>query len=159
LPRINAFVDRCLEVFVGLNLGLLVFITFGQVVGRYVFGHSFGWAEELCTLIFCWTVWPTACLLLRSGRHLNVTLLLNRFSGPTRRQVNLGLRIIILALLGLLIYGGFGAMEAMADISFVTMPLPNNVKFVSVPVGAGLMAYYLIRLLVEDWKGGAYGRD
>ena len=37
LHSLHKVVDRSLQVFVGLSLAVLVVLTFGQFVGRYVF--------------------------------------------------------------------------------------------------------------------------
>jgi TRAP-type C4-dicarboxylate transport system permease small subunit len=157
LQRINWAIDLCLKFFVGLSLGLLVTITFAQVFGRYVLGYSFGWAEELCVLIFCWAVWPTACLLLRDCRHLHVSLIINRFSDRSRLLIGRVLAIVLLVFMCLVVYAGWGAMDAMAGISFVDLPLPINVKFSSVPLGAALMAYYMVRDMLDRSEGKKRG--
>ena len=150
MAKINTIIDHCVEVFVGLCLGVLVFITFVQVIGRYLFGYSFGWVEDLCVILLCWTVWPTACLVLRDNRHLQVTFIIDRFPWLYRRVVTFALRTLTLVFLSLIIYGGLEVLDAMAGFHYITMPLPSNVKYVSVPVGAALMAYYLIRVM---WPG------
>ena len=38
----------------------------------------------------------------------------------------------------------------MSGMSLITLPLPVNAKYLSVPVGAGLMAYYLLRGLFDS---------
>lgn len=152
MNRVHMIIDRCLQVFIGLSMCLLVFITFGQVVGRYLFGYSFAWAEDLCILIFCWSVWTTACLLLRDNRHLRVTALIVRLPFQARHWISLFTGIIILVFLGLVFYASFGVLGAMAGMDYITLPLPINVKYVSVPVGVALMFYYLIRTLFSFSK-------
>ena len=157
MQRINRIIDRCLKVFVGLSLGLLVTITFAQVFGRYVLGYSFGWAEELCVLIFCWAVWPTACLLLKDNRHLHVSLIMDRLPASSRLRIGRAISIVLLVFLCLVVYAGWEAMDAMADISFVALPLPINVKFLSVPVGAAFMVFYLLRPMLDRSEGKPHG--
>lgn len=157
MQRFHKIVDRCLQVFVGLSLAVLVVLTFGQVVGRYVFGSSYGWVEELSIVILCWTAWTTACLLLKDNRHLMVNVVVDRLPGKYRRLVRLSMVVVVFFFLLIVIYASKGTIEAMAGITFISFPLPINIKFYSVPVGAALLAYYVIRSLFSEFRGAQHG--
>ena len=144
-------------MFVGLSLAVLVFLTFVQVVGRYVFGQSYGWIEELSIVILCWAAWATACLLLRDNRHLMVNVMVDRLPEKYRRLVRLLMGIVVFFFLLIVIYASKGTIEAMAGITFISFPLPINIKFFSVPVGAALLAYYLIRGLFSEFREAKHG--
>jgi TRAP-type C4-dicarboxylate transport system permease small subunit len=152
LHRFHNIVDRCLQVFVGLSLAVLVFLTFGQVVGRYIFGQSYGWVEEVSIVILCWSAWAAACLLLKDNRHLSVNLVIDRLPVKYRRLVRLFTGVVVFIFLMIIIYASKGTLEAMSGISFISFPLPINIKFFSVPVGAALLAYYLIRCLFSELR-------
>lgn len=157
MHRFHKIVDRCLKVFVGLSLALLVVLTFGQVVGRYVFGRSYGWVEELSVLILCWTAWTSACLLLKDNRHLRVDIVIDRLPEKYRRLVRLSMGVVVFIFLVMVLYASKGTIEAMADITFISLPLPINMKFYSVPGGAALLAYYVIRALFSEFRGAPRG--
>lgn len=146
-----------MQVFIGLNLAVLVFFTFGQVVGRYVFGRSYGWVEELSVLILCWTAWTTACLLLKDNRHLRVGIVVDRLPEKYRRLVRLSMGLVVFVFLIIILYASKGTIEAMADIQFISLPIPINMKFYSVPGGAALLAYYVIRALFSEFRGTPRG--
>jgi len=149
LKRVNRFLDGLVRAFLGLCVTALVVISFGQVVGRYFFGTSFSWAEDLCVVIFAWTIWTSACLLIRDDRHLKLTLFINKL--PRSRRLWLA-RLIDLStavFLVLVIKAGLGSTEAMAGMEFTTLPLPLNFKFGTVPIGAGLLCYYVLRRLLD----------
>ena len=40
MAKVHLTIDRILKVFLALSLAVLVFVTFGQVVGRYVFVNA-----------------------------------------------------------------------------------------------------------------------
>lgn len=153
MHRLHKVVDRSLQVFVGLSLAVLVVFTFGQFVGRYVFGQSYPWVEELSILILCWTAWTSACLLLRDNRHLMVSVLVSRLPEKCHRLVRLSMGVVVFVFLVILVYASKGTIEAMAGIRFIALPLPINMKFYSVPVGASLLAYYVMRVLFSEFRG------
>ena len=157
LHKIHKIIDRCLEVFVGLNLGVLVGLTFGQVVGRYVFSRTYGWVEDLSVIIMCWTAWTSACLLLKDNRHLRVDVVVDRLSEKYRRLVRISTGVVVVVFLIIVIYASKGTIEAMAGIKFISLHLPVNLKYFSVPVGASLLAYYMIRVLFSEFGGAQRG--
>ena len=144
-------------MFIGLSLAVLVILTFGQVIGRYVFGRSYGWVEELSVLILCWTAWTTACLLIKDNRHLRVGIVVDRLPKKYRRFVRLSMGVVVFVFLVIVLYASKGTIEAMADIQFISLPIPINMKFYSVPGGAALLAYYVIRALFSEFRGAPRG--
>ncbi len=159
LNLVHRIIDRCLQAFAGLSLALLVVLTFVQVLGRYFFGRSYAWVEELSVLILCWVAWTTACLVLRDNRHLKMTFILDKIPVKWRRLVTLSMGVIILIFLGIVVYTSKGTIEAMSGISFVALPLPLNAKYLAVPVGAVLLAYYVIRGWQLELKRLIHGDD
>lgn len=152
MRKIHKIIDRSLQVFVGLSLAVLLALTFAQVLGRYFFGRSFGWIEELSILILCWVAWTSACLVLKERRHLKMTFILEKMPLKWSRLVRFSMGIIVLAFLGIVVYTSIGTIEAMSGISFIILPLPINAEYLAVPVGASLLAYYLIRNLFSAPK-------
>lgn len=153
----NKIIDRILEVFAGLSIATLVVFTFVQVVGRYVFGRSWGWIEEVSIVLLCYTAWVTACLLFRDGRHLMVTVVVSRFSLPLQRWLRFLMAGIVVIFLLFIIYASKGTIEAMEDIRFISFDLPINIKFYSVPIGAALLAYYQTRNLWIEIREKGHG--
>jgi TRAP-type C4-dicarboxylate transport system permease small subunit len=140
-----------------LSITTLVVFTFVQVVGRYVFGRSWGWIEEVSIVLLCYTAWVTACLLFRDGRHLMVTVIVDRLSVSCQKWIRRIMGGVVLIFLLFIIYASKGTIEAMEDIRFISFDLPINIKFFSVPIGAALLAYYQIRILFTEIKEKAHG--
>jgi TRAP-type C4-dicarboxylate transport system permease small subunit len=157
LQRFNQILDRILEIFAGLSIATLVAFTFVQVVGRYVFGRSWGWIEEVSIVLLCYTAWVTACLLLKGGRHLMVTVIVDRLSVSYQKWIGRIMGGVVVIFLLFIIYASKGTIEAMEGIRFISFDLPINIKFYSVPIGAVLLAYYQIRNLWIEIKEKAHG--
>jgi hypothetical protein len=65
LVRVNG------AVIVALT-GAMALLVFANVVARYVFNHSFTWAEELSRYMMVWVGFLGAGLVLRVGAHIAV---------------------------------------------------------------------------------------
>jgi TRAP-type C4-dicarboxylate transport system permease small subunit len=159
LERFNRILDRSLEIFAGLNIATLVVLTFVQVVGRYVFGRSWGWIEEVCIVLLSYTAWVTACLLLRQGRHLMVTVVVSRLTPSLQYWLRLIMAAVVVIFLLFIVYASKGTIEAMEGIRFISFDLPINIKFFSVPIGATLLAYYQIRTVWTEISEKRHGSN
>ena len=144
--------DEFLQGFAFLSISTLVIFTFVQVVGRYFFSRSWGWIEEVSVVILCYTAWVTACLLIKDNRHLKVTVLIQKFPTRYRHRLHLIMTAFIFVFLIIVVYASKGTIESMEGITFMSFDLPLNIKFYSVPIGAGLLAYYQIRDLWENCR-------
>ncbi len=77
IEKINYILEK---VSVVLMLFLL-FLTFANVVGRYVFSRSIFFADEMARFIFVWIVFLGIAKIVKDKRQVAVTLLSDRLSG------------------------------------------------------------------------------
>lgn len=72
----------------GTLMLLGIAINFANVVGRYVFGYAFFWAEETMVFITIWSVFVGLAAITYNGDHLNMDLLSASIRQPWRAIVN-----------------------------------------------------------------------
>jgi TRAP-type C4-dicarboxylate transport system permease small subunit len=153
MKTINSIVDIVLFYLVATILALLVGICFVQVVARYVFSASFSWAEEVSILLLVWATWGGACLAVKQGTHLRVSFILDRLE----QRANLALRLVFncmaVIFLALVALTSKQILNAITNMTFNSMPeVPMSIMYISAPTGSILMIYYLLRLIVPDFK-------
>lgn len=85
LPRPLA-IERFL---MALAMALLCVITMANVVVRYFTNFSFAFTEEISVWLMVFMTLIGAASAFHSGKHINVTLLVNRLPPPWRRAVEL----------------------------------------------------------------------
>jgi TRAP-type C4-dicarboxylate transport system permease small subunit len=66
-----AGIDRALDWIAAALLLAILCITTARVAGRYLFGLSFPWSEELTRLLFIWLVLIGAA----RARHMSIDIL------------------------------------------------------------------------------------
>lgn len=79
MARFYKFIDRLEEDFIALLLGLMVIITFTQVVARYVFNTGWGSALEITQVLFAWLILFGMSYGIKKGMHLGVDILIRKF--------------------------------------------------------------------------------
>lgn len=90
-PRgpVGRFVNRLEETAIAVLLGLMVVITFLNVVLRYGFNSSLIWGQELVLILFAWLVLLGVSYGVKVTAHLGVDALLNIVSPGARRGLGI----------------------------------------------------------------------
>jgi C4-dicarboxylate transporter DctQ subunit len=171
--------DHLEEWLITFLMGAATLIIFASVMHRYASGYSipgvqdwllslnFGWAQELCIIMFVWMAKFGAAYGVRTGIHVGVDVLINRLEGRTRG------RFIVFGLLaGALFTGIVGTLGArfvwengMHHSLFTSMGLdvgdvpegpttpdlewPTWIVYSAVPLGSYLMCF---RFLQVTWS-------
>ena len=153
MGRLNKTIDLVVFYFTAIALILLVAVCFAQVVARYAFSSSFAWAEEVSICIMLWATWTGACYAVKRGGHLNIPILPERQSPKNRlilQSILCGLGVIFLSVIA---FTSRGIIEGLTNATFISLPkVPLKLMYISVPSGCVLMIYYLVRVVVTDWK-------
>ena len=68
LRRLSRGLSRCCETLAALILAIVCLLNLSQVLGRYAFGSSLGWAEETMRYSMMWV------MMLGSARIISFEL-------------------------------------------------------------------------------------
>jgi C4-dicarboxylate transporter DctQ subunit len=109
MNRLSKIIDRIEEDFIAILLGLMVLITFTQVVARYVFNTGWGSALEITQVLFAWLILFGMSYGIKKGTHLGVDILIHKFSPKVFK---------IFALIGALLCIFYGLIFLNADWFF-----------------------------------------
>ena len=104
-----------------LAMALLCVITMANVVVRYFTDFSFAFTEEISVWLMVFMTLVGAASAFRTGKHINVSLLVNRLPPPWRRAVELFALAATAVMFALLVW--YGARMAYDDFRYeVTSP-------------------------------------
>ena len=151
MRRIHTIIDRFLFYLLALMLGLLAVICFTQVIARYAFEASFPWVEEISILMLHWAVWVGAALAIERKAHLRVLLIEDRLPEAWRRTLHVVLNVAAIAFFVVLFFSGRIVVDAMGFQTLMSLPnVSIKIIYASVPCGAILVIYYLVRVTVGE---------
>ena len=177
--------DHLEEWFITFLMGGATTIIFVAVIHRYLSGLpipgvqdyllslNFGWAQELCIIMFVWMAKFGAAYGVRTGIHVGVDVVINRMPDKTRAKF-----VIFGLLAGALFTGTVGALGANfvwengAHYSFLqligaptgdipegpTTPdleWPTWMVYCAVPFGSSLMCFRFLQVAWSFLKTGA----
>lgn len=113
-------VNELEETAIALLLGLMVTITFINVVLRYGFNTGLIWGLEATTFLFAWLVLFGISYAVKITAHLGVDAILNMVSHNTRRFLGLIAAAICLAYAMLLMKGAWDYWANFANLPQTT---------------------------------------
>ena len=184
LKFLNNTLNRFEEIFVTFLMGgatLIIFIAVGHrygagwpipVVQDWLLGLNFGWAQELCIIMFVWMAKFGAAYGVRTGIHVGVDVLIKKMKTPLRSKF---------IIFGLLAGATFTAIVATLGFNFIwenglhyasftlfgldtgvvpqgpTTPdleWPTWAVYSAVPLGSSLMCFRFLQVMVIFIRSG-----
>lgn len=138
----RTLVDVNRIVLIALMAAMAV-LVFANVVARYLFNHSFIWAEELSRYMMIWVGFLGAGLVLRVGAHIAVDIFQDivprRFAQAMRMAALLVLATSLFAMLWLgcnYVVFAWGQETPVLNWNF-------GLVYIAIPLGALLMLVHL----------------
>jgi len=150
LVHLVHLVERVLDkVLIGLFLVMVAAIVW-QVFARYVLQAPTIWSEELARFLLVWVTMLGSAYVLEHGGHVAVTVFVDMLPEPLERAVAVVRDFIVIAMAGSLAYfgSGFAAPRPGPPPGRRRIPtglgLPMGWAYAAVPIGAGLIAFFLL---------------
>jgi TRAP-type C4-dicarboxylate transport system permease small subunit len=153
LHRLERVLVGTNEVLViGLMAGMSVLVI-TNVISRYLFNHSFVWAEELSRYMMIWVGFLGSGLVLRIGAHIAVDVFQDLM--PTRIAQLMRLGVLVVMLVCIVAMGWLGQQYVQFAWGQETPVLNWNfgLVYLAIPLGAVLMLLHLVLI------AGSYVRD
>lgn len=113
-------VNEIEETAIAIILGLMVVVTFVNVVLRYVFSKSLIWGQEVTLVLFAWLVIFGVSYAFKITAHLGVDAIINILSHRGRRILGLIAALCCLAYAGLLMKGAWDYWAPFAGLDATT---------------------------------------
>lgn len=143
LNAITAFIEYvCTLLFV-----VMASVTFFQVVGRYVFGKSYFWAEELARFSMVWIAFLGAAVAVSLKAHTRIDFFINLLPPKPRKFVEMFDNIACFAFIVLVTYYSIDIVKiSMRNLS-TGLRVPLGYVYIALPVsGVLMMVYFLVQI-------------
>ncbi len=121
-----------------------------QVFFRYVLESPLSWSEELARYAFVWISFLGAAMALGKRLHFGIDYLVNKFPPRLRAGVELITNCAILVFVLVLVVKGFQTATTARFSHSAGLNLRMDIVFDAIPVSGLIMAYYLIRQIIDD---------
>jgi TRAP-type C4-dicarboxylate transport system permease small subunit len=149
LQRISDVINRITEVFLVIVLSAMAVVVFLQVIFRYVLNLPLFWTEELARYCLVWSSLLGSAVAVKRGRHIAVTILMERFPPALRRGLTIMALISVAAILVIILWGGIQLVAITRSQISPALRVSMSLPYLAVPVGAGLMLLHTIVCIFE----------
>lgn len=136
------------ELVLALTTVLVLALTFGNVIARYVLHHSWGFTEEIVVAVFVLISLLAAGVAARRGELVNLALLTDHVGKPVQKVLNFISTVICVAYSAILTYEGW--LRVAGDNTFSPiMHIPTKIFWSFVVIGGVSLILHFIENCVE----------
>lgn len=105
--KLGHIISHIEETFIAILLGLMVMVTFANVVLRYAFSSSLLWGLEVTLILFAWLVLFGISYGFKITAHLGVDAILNMVGSRLRKTLVVISALVCVAYGGLMLKGAW----------------------------------------------------
>jgi len=123
-------------------------INLANVIGRYAFGYSLYWAEEVLVYLMIWGVFIGVAAVAFRGEHLNMDLISSSLGKPWSDIINACMVLVLLLCCGFAVSQSWKVVSLFVQAGQVSVAagIPKAIPHAALLVGFALM---LLAVLVR----------
>jgi tripartite ATP-independent transporter DctM subunit len=149
-PGPTSRTDRAIRWSIAILVVAQAAVVGLQVIGRHALHRPIPWTEEIARLLLVWLMCAGGLAALRHGQHPRVTALVRLLSEPRRRDVDRGLRLVLLAFFACLIVPAYHLTVSSAGESLPASGISGAWISGILPAALILMSFEVVRQLYNE---------
>ena len=147
-------ITRILNGLAGISFIAMVLLTCWQVFTRYVLQNPSTWSEELVGYLFAWMSLLGASLVTCERGHMNIPIIVERFSEPIQKLLNcLGEVIAFLFSAVILVFGGVQITTLAMGQMTSSLGVPIGIFYIVLPLCGVLNMIYTVLNIINIIQG------
>ena len=149
MSTFNKHLDRILMYSLAFLFAVMIADIFLQVIARNILHLALTWTPDIAQLMFSWTVFLGAAAAIRRGAHYHLDLLPRHFkvgNAVLMMTCHLGAVFVV----GILLLNGWEFLGLGMTRSPQALPMTEFWFFLPIPLGALIMACFLMELIPND---------
>lgn len=140
---VSGFV-RLLEIMIGLMLSVILVVGMGEVLSRYITGHSLVWVVELSRFLFVWLSFLAAAVAFHHRMHFRVVLLWRAISQNARRRLELVIDLVSFVFASVMLTQSLPVVRRTYVQRSPALLIPMSCIYLIVPISAGLIMVFIL---------------
>ena len=136
-----------------LQATALFIIIVLAVIGRYVFGESLTWTEEVPRYLLIWISFLGAAACVARREHVGFDVLFNALPPPVRRWLGAAIGVLILCFGWNMFRYGITFVRDFGPDMMETIPYKNYWYYVSLPIAGALLLLFSVKSIVDALLG------
>lgn len=147
-------VMRLVELAAALLLIAETVVLFASVVYRYVLDDPLTWSDELVSMMFSWLAILGAVLALYRGEHMRLTAVVKKLPPAWQAWTEALATLLVCVFVAMLLPAAAHHAQEQMDITTPSLGIPDGLRAMALPVGAGLMLVAALFRVValDNWR-------
>jgi TRAP-type C4-dicarboxylate transport system permease small subunit len=151
-PLVRPLVRVC--EFVGIAIaGYFCIALFAAVVMRYVFNRSFGWIDELSSILLAWVMFVVGAIGFNERIHIAAEGFIDRFPLPLRRAVAIAVQVVVGAFFAVVGYYGWFVAQADMIFTMASIPIQRGLFLFVIPAASAIVVLICANNILKLWQG------
>jgi TRAP-type C4-dicarboxylate transport system permease small subunit len=146
---------RGIELVLAVAFIAAVCMSFANVLGRYLFGVTFGWIDEVQVFIMIWMAFLGAVVVSWRGAHLRMDLIAKALPRPVQVSLRFAEIVVLVAAAGLVVAHSYRytanmlVLGRVSDVGGIPMWIPHG----GVVIGFAMIAVIALAQLWDLARG------
>jgi len=153
LDRVVAWALDAVRLVCIVQASALFVIVVLAVIGRYVFGKSLTWTEEVPRYLLVWISFLGAAACVARREHVGFDVLFNALPDAVRRWLGAAIGLLILAFGWNMFRYGITFVKDFGPDLMETIPFKNYWYYVAMPIAGALLLLFAVKNIVDSLLG------
>lgn len=149
---------RLNRLLVASALATVFVIVFANVIGRYGFGSSFAWVEEVARHLMILGAFCGVGLALREGRLVAITTIPDLLPENLAHLLRWGIVAVMFGFMASMLWLGIQFVEFGWNKETMSTGIPRGIPYLAIPIGCALFLMHLVlfakRFVTQDFDFG-----
>lgn len=141
--------DKTAFVAIAALMGGMGLIAFAAVFYRFVLLSPIRWSEEAARYMMVWVTFLGAGYAMGKGKHIGVTMFVEKLPEKGRRIALFAAEIVILLFLAAMAVQGCNLILSLRKQTSPAMELPMWIPYLAIPVGTVHMFLHVLRMTLS----------
>ncbi len=156
MQALERWIVRLNRALVAAVLAAVFLIVFANVVGRYGFGSSFAWAEEVARHLMILGAFAGAGLALREGRLVAISVVADLLPAPLALLLRWSIVAAMFAFMAVMGWLGIQFVQFGWDKETMSTGISRGIPYLAIPIGCALfliqLAFFAKRFVAQEFE-------
>lgn len=145
MEAIKNILNRVIEVFCIVIMGIMSVLVTWQVITRYIFNKPSVFTEATAQYLFVWLVMYGSAYVFGKREHMQISFIRDLTPKNIRKIIDTIQEIVItIFVAGVMIYGGyFSSLRQMAQTD-AALQIPIGVIYSAIPISGIFVIFYAV---------------
>ena len=145
MEKIKSILDKIIEKFCIIIMGVMTLLVTWQVITRYFFNNPSIVTEQTSQYLFVWLVMYGSAYVFGKREHMQISFIRDLDSPAIRKIIDIIQEIIITVfVITVMIYGGyFTSLRQMGQVD-AALQIPMGVVYSAIPISGIFIIFYAI---------------